>query len=238
MRNATKLTLADREKYFLAQISSGNIPDFLRRLVPVRLDGKDSSCVEHKLIIWVSPDYLAIGCDEDYVRTPLTLQAALEVCRLLRCSLPTTRIVDEIFKQAYVKVEPIPLGEPRQAVETFLRHNGLIQQQLLNTERSALIAGAKKDIVITRALACKPDRVAIYGWHIPTGEPIQPLSTVHHANYVDYSHGLRLVYRTVLLDGKTRDIFELLKSPELSKLLSNEGAIPESVLLLAQPQSQ
>ena len=49
-----------------------------------------------------------------------------------------------------------------------------------------------------------PGKIAIYGWHRLNGAPIQPLSTVHGACYADYSHGIRLVSETVLVDGKTR----------------------------------
>jgi hypothetical protein len=57
-----------------------------------------------------------------------------------------------------------------------------------------LLAGHKKDLVLTRKLATRPNRVAIYGWHQLSGEPIQPVSTVHVAEYADYSHGVRLIW--------------------------------------------
>ncbi len=63
-------------------------------------------------------------------------------------------------------------------------------------------AGHKKDVVITNRLTREQGRIAIYGWHQPTGIPIQPLSTVHGAGYADYSHGIRLVSDVVLIDGK------------------------------------
>jgi len=44
--------------------------------------------------------------------------------------------------------------------------------------------------------------VAIYGWHKLDGKPIQPLYTGHVDWYVDYSHGIRLVSRTIYIDNK------------------------------------
>ena len=58
------------------------------------------------------------------------------------------------------------------------------------------------------------------------GAPIQPLSTVHGACYADYSHGIRLVSETVVVDGKTRSVYDVLLDPVLSKVLSDEGPIP------------
>ena len=64
--------------------------------------------------------------------------------------------------------------------------------------------------------------MAIYGWHKPYGNPIQPLYT-HHMNwYVDYSHGIRLVYRMVYVDKKPMDYIDVLKDKTLRKLLCDE----------------
>src|SRR5207253_1071838 len=81
--------------------------------------------------------------------------------------------------------------------QTFVQNNDLIQSQLKeltpNAQLGALIAGIKKDVVITNRLGEKPNHVAIYGWHKLDGDPIQPLTIVHISPYVDYSHGIRLV---------------------------------------------
>ena len=61
--------------------------------------------------------------------------------------------------------------------------------------------------------------------HRDAGQPIQPLSTVHGANYADYSHGIRLVSRWALIDGKLRLIRDLLQDPATARVLSDEGPI-------------
>ena len=55
--------------------------------------------------------------------------------------------------------------------------------------------------------------------------PIQPLSSVHVEWYVDYSHGIRLVSRDVVVDGVRRDLAALLADPVLWPLVSDEGPI-------------
>ncbi|HCL31999.1 MAG TPA: hypothetical protein DIC52_26690 [Candidatus Latescibacteria bacterium] len=85
----------------------------------------------------------------------------------------------------------------------FLHHQRLVQAQLDSVDGGGgqaqvaggvLLAGHKKDLVLMRKLATRPNRVAIYGWHQLSGEPIQPVSTVHVAEYADYSHGVRLIW--------------------------------------------
>ncbi len=73
------------------------------------------------------------------------------------------------------------------------RHQQRIDEQRFGLPLGELISGHKKDLVLSNRLRQLPDRVAIYGWHRAPGDPIQPLSTVHGARYVDYSHGVRLV---------------------------------------------
>jgi hypothetical protein len=88
-----------------------------------------------------------------------------------------------------------------------------------------LVAGIKKDVVITNRLKEKPNRVAIYGWHKLDGEPIQPLTIVHKETYVDYSHGTRLVRRAMRVDGRDMMIEDVLKDPHRCAVISDEGTI-------------
>jgi hypothetical protein len=133
--------------------------------------------------------------------------------------------VDDVYKAAAVKLEPIPLTEAREAVETFVKHNALIEQQRAGKDLGLLVAGIKKDVVVTNRLGEKPNRVAIYGWHKLDGTPIQPLTIVHVNWYVDYSHGIRLMKRAVTVDGKPQDVRPVLHAADLCGLLSDEGPI-------------
>ena len=87
------------------------------------------------------------------------------------------------------------------------------------------MAGIKKDVVVTDELLKRPDRVAIYGWHKLDGQPIQPLTTVHVAWYVDYSHGIRLVDQWCVVDGENKRVEDVLRDKELCVLLSDEGLL-------------
>jgi hypothetical protein len=74
-------------------------------------------------------------------------------------------------------------------------------------------------------LANAPGKVAIYGWHRTNGAPIQPLYLGHTSDWVDYSQCIRLVAQTMLLNGQTQTLSEVLSNPKLAGVLSSEGVI-------------
>ena len=76
---------------------------------------------------------------------------------------------------------------------------------------------------MTPRLADDSDHVAIYGWHEQDGSPIQPLYTGHVDDWVDYSHGIRLVSRRVVIDGVEQDLHDLLQDSSRWRLVSDEG---------------
>jgi hypothetical protein len=88
-----------------------------------------------------------------------------------------------------------------------------------------LVAGGKKDIVLSPLLREWPDRVVIYGWHRRSGIAIQPRSKVHTTGHVDYSHGVRFIARSLLVDGQRSTVDAVLADPRLHVLLSDEGPI-------------
>jgi len=100
----------------------------------------------------------------------------------------------------------------------------------------ALVSGDKKDVVMSNRLAMNLGRIAIYGWHRGPGQPIQPLSTVHGANYADYSHGIRLISEWALVNGKLQSIRQLLQNPSTASVLSDEGPIHLNWRVLAAVQ--
>lgn len=226
MKRTAALSREDREAVLIAEVKAGNVPAFSNKFATIRISGIDANGKFHTASYQVAPDYLAVGTDKDLVRIPLTPMAAQPVADFLGCSLPTRKMVDQIYKQSDVKLEPKPLTADRDALETFVQHNSIIETQRAGRRLGALVAGIKKDVVITNLLQQRTHRVAIYGWHLLTRVPIQPLTTVHVDWYVDYSHGIRLVKRKMIVDGEERDLWDVLKDPGLCFLLSDEGPIP------------
>ena len=218
-----------RESMIMSQLKKGNIPDFLRQLKPVLIPYKDPKAKKQMyLTIYVMPDYLSVGTDDDFVRIPLNLSSALELTNSWNFILPTPKMVDLIYANADCKIPPHPLKPgPAMASPAYVKDHNLKVD--LDTPDSAskksLKAGHKKDIVLSNRLLEKKNRIAIYGWHRLTGKPIQPLSTVHRSDYADYSHGVRLVYNQVWLNKSWVPITQILSSKKLSFTLSHEGPI-------------
>ena len=225
-----------REAVLREQLLSGNIPGFLRHLRPVIFEGLVGGR-KVTVTLCVAPDYLAIGSDQEFLRVPLGLSAALLVADRFGFLLPTRRMVDAIYAQAAVHLapQPLPAGPSMRSTGFLQLHDLLVDEQRarLGLGADELTSGQKKDLVLTNRLRSEPGRVAIYGWHRGVGAPIQPLSTVHGARYVDYSHGVRLVSGTAWVDGAPRSLAALLEDPALAHMLSDEGAIPRVAALVA-----
>ncbi len=218
LNNLTQLSITQREDSLIYYMSNGWMPAYNFRFKKVSYQYRNAANKNIKVSFWVSPDYLSIGTNENFVRIPLTPQSAQLLADEFHCLLPTSKMVDEIYKTAKLKLPPIPLVENRDSLPTFTKHHFLIQKQLQNKIPNGIVAGIKKDIIQSTAVLNnpKPNRVAIYGWHKLDGNPIQRLYTGHVDWYVDYSHGIRLVYKKMLVNNKVYFVKDVLNNPDLA----------------------
>ncbi|CAF2582603.1 unnamed protein product [Rotaria sp. Silwood2] len=212
-----------REDLIFAQFLAGNVPEFMRNAISVTVTAGNDT-----LIYWVLPDVLSVGTNTDYLRTPLNPLTARKVADLFACVLPTRKMAHQIWQAATVKLSPSPNGAPYDATmmstDRMIFHNKKIQTALANKVPGELVAGHKKDVVISAGLLTHPKNVAIVGWWYPSGQIIQPLNYVSHDHYYkDYSHGIRLVNRIVALNGQWYDIYDVLRNTALATLISDEG---------------
>ena len=216
-----------REEEIFRAAASGNIPGFLRETVTLKGVFNDINGTPHTLEYEVMPDYLAIGSDEDFCRIPMTPGTAQRLADLFGASLLTAKLSDHIWASAEVKLVPfnyVPVGNANELVTKFTEHNAQIERQLSEAggRHGQLVAGIKKDVIISSRIAERPDRVVIYGWHKTDGKPIQPVYSGHIWWYVDYSHGIRLLNAQVLLDGRPVLLSDLLKDPVLFRVVTDE----------------
>ena len=229
-------TGSQRQARTVEELLSGNVPGFLRTLVPVGLwasaSARRTAPTRPDAWIWVLPDYLALGTDDDFLRVPLTLPAALQIAGAWDMYLPTRKMVDAVYRQAEVRLDPRPVqpGPKMRSSEYYLRQHQLIEAARKHKPLGALTAGHKKDVVLTKRLARQADRIAIYGWHRGEGKPIQTLSLVHGARYADYSHGVRLVDSACLCHGTERRLDAMLIDPAEAPIFSFEGEMPRSLI--------
>lgn len=231
IRTLASLDFTNREQEIVSQVLAGNVPSFYRRLCAISITNTLSSRMDWATF-HVAPEYLAVGSDEDYFLTPLSPVTAQRLADRLGCTLPTRKMVDAIYAAADVKLAPAPMppGPQMITVPRFAEHNAILWTQRLALTAAhplgALVAGHKKDVVITPQLTNAPGKVAIYGWHQTNGRPIQPLYLGHRADWVDYSHGVRLIQQQMTVNGVVRTVAEVLADPQLCGLLSDEGVIP------------
>lgn len=223
------MDIVQREASIVNEITSGNIPEFLKSWIKIKYSEKDSAGKIHRVTLFVKADYLAAGTDEDYFTLPMTPQSAQKIANHYNASLPTPKIVDIIYKKSALKLEPfnfIPRGNRNETPDILNDHSRIVTAQIKasGNKPGVFVAGTKKDIVICSKLS-DPKRthhVTIYGWHRLNGVAIQPATNVHIDIYVDYSHGVRLVSNRILIDGKEYDYRKVLQDPLLHTLLSTE----------------
>ena len=232
----TPMSLTDRENAILSEVLSGNVPDFLRTLVPISVSATINS-TPHTGTYYVTPDYVAIGTDTNYFLEPMTPLLGQRICDALGCTMPTRKMVNQIWTNAAVKMDPqpIPPSGAMITVPVFADHNTMVRTQR-NTFTNAfplgaLVSGDKKDVIISSKIYTNfangptiTKVVVIYGWHYPSGDPIQPLYNGHEETYADYSHGIRLVQNAMTVDGSANTVTNVVTQASLAGLLSDEGA--------------
>ncbi|MBF2053526.1 MAG: hypothetical protein IGS03_08685 [Candidatus Sericytochromatia bacterium] len=223
------LNFNQREAAIQAEILRGNVPQHLRQLQPVNLSATGPDGQALQATAYVTPDYLAIGSDDDYVLVPMSPLTAQAIADQSQTTLPTRKLVDAIYQQAEIQLRPSPQtpGPQMMSTDYYARHNTTIagQREQAGHQPGQLTAGHKKDVVITNRLNQKPKSVAIYGWHQPNGKAIQPLSTLHENTYADYSHGVRLIGPEITINGVSHSTVSVLQDRQLSALLSDEGPL-------------
>lgn len=235
IKKIASMSFDEREEAIVSEFSDGNVPSFLRYPVRIEETACDAEGIEHTVEFLVLPDYLAVGSDDDYCRMPMGPVAAQRIAEMYHASLPTRKLVDIIYRHADVHLAPVtyyPVGDANERVDRFFGHNTAIERRLQETGSNpgAIVAGIKKDIVLGNKIADpkRPGHVLIYGWHMTDGQPIQPMTNIHRGNYVDYSHGVRLIGAEVMLDGVPVRLRDILGDPLLYTILSDEDGPMET----------
>jgi len=245
MQDVTNMSFAQREEQILNEISTGNIPEFMRNLTTISAQFQDANSNSHSVTYQVMPDYIAIGSDDDFCRIPTGPITAQKIADLFGAVMPTRKLVDNIYTNCVVKLAPVtytPVGNQNELVPKFVQHNSAINTQFNSAggELGELTGGTKKDVVLSNLIIDpnRPNHVCIYGWHQLNGLPIQPLTNIHIDTYTDYSHGIRYLNNEILIDGVVKKIDEVLSDPVLYKILSDESGLmsqPTYILNSALP---
>ncbi|MBL0130642.1 MAG: hypothetical protein IPP43_05595 [Chitinophagaceae bacterium] len=148
---------AARDSFAVKEILAGNVPGFLKKFTGVTVSMMDSATGKTiKATYYVSPDYLSIGSKDDWARINITPGAAQKIADSFHCFLPTRKMVDDIYKAARVKLEPVPMYAFRDSTPIMWQHHLIVEGQ--RKGRKGLIAGIQKDVVISGKISGIQDR--------------------------------------------------------------------------------
>jgi hypothetical protein len=224
--NLSELPTPQREEALVQAVREG-------LYAPIQWCGIRSISGAHFCILYVALDALQLGEPGDCVRINVTHTGAQQIADALGYALPTTKISDLIHEQAPVGIAPCTQKPDASMAHTsrMVLHSQAVTARVSN--RDGLVSTVGKDWVLTNKLVGRPERAANYGWHVtssqfrgPGGIPVlQPLGLAHDRWHVDYSQVFRPIHRWLLVDGKDMLLEDVLRDPELSPLLSDEGAL-------------
>jgi hypothetical protein len=245
---------AAREDAIAREITSGNVPSFIWGWKDVVARDRDP-----RAVYLVTPDVLAIGSDDDFVRMPMDAITAQRVADHHGCLLPTRKMVNQIFEQADAQLVAITKqynwpaakrtdAEPDRSIRGsvmagYLAHHREIEVKLAGHARTQLVAGHKKEVIIGPRMEAHPDKLYFCGFHDPTRRgPNNPNGfiqmgsgpSVHHARFADYAQGVRLVNPYMTIDGEPKLVAEVLKNRTLAPLIS-DGVIARPGYRLGKP---
>lgn len=221
------LGVRDREERILSEILTGNLPDFIRQLVPVSTIETIGDSTYY-ITYYITAEYMLMGSDSDYFLVPMTPILAQELADSLGMSLITRKMVNDIWNIADLTLapRPIPPSSAMATIPVFADHNSIVWLQravdIDSYPLGSLVAGHKKDVVLSNRVETNQNKVVIYGWHQLNGQPIQSLYSGHVNWYADYSHGIRLVHSVCVVNGQKQNISDILSDPKLYRLLSDE----------------
>lgn len=242
----------ERENRIFEQVRAGNMPPSLLTFHTVRTSGNDRAGQRHDFEFYVMPDVISIGTESDAVRIPMDPVSAQRVADMFDCLLPTARMVEQVYQAAPTKLAFIYGGYAgtaranlQDASSSYLEHSRQIDAQLRRPP-TILTAGHKKELVISNGYI-RPRRnkagethpapmLAFYGAYTAAGVPIQAPRNgdqvmrgypafAHEPTFVDYSHGVRLVWPTMQVDGAERRVADVLRDANLGTLIAAEAPI-------------
>lgn len=194
--------------------------------------------VSDNLTIFVTNDALRIGKGDSSIRFAMNAETQQKVADVLDSYLPTTKIVDIIWKNSK-KLLPNPqkISASKHAIR---KHHKAIQKAKKDEE--GLISGWK-DWCIGKAVFKNKHKAINYGWHVDTeknnwmgirlspgvteGKVIQPAASVHDIYHTDYSQLCRLVNKKALFNGAEVDLADIVSEPDLAYLISSDGVLDD-----------
>ena len=224
---------AERELEALAAVKTGEVPSIFTTpsawsVVTIR---KEIDGLPYRLDLRVAPNFFAVGDDGSPFFLPMWPTTAQKVADRFNAILPTKRIADAVYAAAEIEVPIVTpgapwyvAGKPGDIGDSEAWYDATLRKRAQGPAGrfGKLVDGHSKNLIVSP----KDDgaRVRIYGARRPDGSyPLQAESAVHAWNYLDYSHGTRLISRNAVLNGQPIDLMTVFMDPKVSALVSDDG---------------
>jgi len=223
--------LDDRAKYIEERVLAGEF-DFTWVELVHEEDGR-------VLKLFVMEDALKI----DGVRVNVSARSEQRLADMFDASLPTAKVADMMYAHAVRKILPSPTSISS-TVSAMKAHSERIDSMLLQGESSGLLSPVGKHWILDKSLREGKTTACNYGWHFrgttfkgirgyrPVSNVcdydvsvIQQNATAHDSAHSDYSQTCQLVCQTCWVDGETKRFSDILRDPNLAKLVSHTGPL-------------
>lgn len=177
----------------------------------------------------------------DGVRISCSATLQQQIADLLGCVLLTPRLADLTFKARQIDIKPYPMPISS-STGAMVATSSKIDKAV--GSRSGLVQTVGKHWVLTNTLVNKKagggQAACNYGWQFsgdsfqgqkwgstvtPPLRCIQDMGWAHDVHHADYSQTCVLASRDCMVDGQPRDLFDVLRDPQLAPLVSHEGAL-------------
>ena len=217
---------AERDQKTLDAVSSGLAHC---NWVPVT-----STIPGHNAVFQVCDDAVWVDLDDgSRFRVQASATLAQKCADVMGASLITARVSDLAYKQAAVVLSATPMGGDPAMVTTTRSKAYNVAVEKKRAGREGLIRDCGKAWILSNRLGGMHDGAVNYGFYDPHAPYMNPhgikmwqtLGTRHNRFHTDYSQTLFLMQSQCTVDGQTMSVVDVMQSPDLCGLISDEGVL-------------
>lgn len=216
----------EREFYILSQVKTGNYEFSVSK---IKSSYKNDTA---EFFVMSTP----LRVDDVFVNVSAFTQQ--KIADFLGLTFLTEKLACLMYKQANLKLEPC-IRQITSSTSAMIDHSKKIDAQIKDS-KGLIVNGGKNWLIGNKATTKKAIN---FGWFTETKsntwkgikvypppsdlslKVIQPSSTTHDFNHVDYSQTCTLALKYCIVNGQEANIEDLLKDPDLSHLASHEGKL-------------
>ena len=175
-----------------------------------------------------------IGEPDDFVRINVTARTAQRIADRFSARLPTTFILDEVFRQVGMSATPCiqPPSPQMASLAAMVDHSDAVEKKV-EANYPRVVCNVGKHWVLTNRIFGKTGTAANYGWYDTTApyrsasgyKMWQTLGTRHNDQHTDYSQVLQLVRSECEAGSRCIGFDALARDEVMCVIISDEGVL-------------